>query len=224
MDGSVGIDAVLFDLADVLLDCRGPESLARLSAGRVSPGEFGRFWAKSPCADAFYRGRCSPEAFAIGAVQAFQLTLTEAEFLQDFRMWLQGPYPGAFDLVAQVRERAVVACLSNTNCLDVERFRNELRLHERFDYCFFSNEMGTRKPEEECYRDVLAELRCQRPERVVLLDDSLACVEGARRIGIQAFVVRGVADVRDVLATLGFQDGSTGGGVERSLSRRRPHE
>jgi HAD superfamily hydrolase (TIGR01509 family) len=77
------------------------------------------------------------------------------------------------------------------------------RLHERFRLLLLLERVETRKPEEECYRRVLAELGCDRAESVVFFDDSPACVEGARRIGMQAFVVRGAAGVRNALATLG---------------------
>jgi len=45
------IRAVDFDLADVLLDFAGPESLARTSSGRIGPVEFSRLWS-SPLANA----------------------------------------------------------------------------------------------------------------------------------------------------------------------------
>ena len=38
------IDVVVFDLAGVLLDFRGAESVARLSGGRIGRAEFDRFW------------------------------------------------------------------------------------------------------------------------------------------------------------------------------------
>jgi phosphoglycolate phosphatase len=48
--------------------------------------------------------------------------------------------------MADVRVKVPIACLSNTNVLDVERFRRDFRLSEPFDHCFFSNEIGHREP------------------------------------------------------------------------------
>lgn len=45
------IRALVFDLAGVLLDVGGIESLRNLSGGRVGEEEFGRFWSCSPWAD-----------------------------------------------------------------------------------------------------------------------------------------------------------------------------
>jgi putative hydrolase of the HAD superfamily len=180
------IRALVFDLAGVLLDFGGVESLARMSDGRIGEAAFSRFWSRSEWADRLYRGRCSPEAFAAGAVHEFSLAVTPAAFLAEFQTWLRGPYPGALDLVRALRSQYRLACLSNTNALDVRRFREELRLHEEFDRCFFSNEIGLRKPEMDCYRHVVHQLECA-PGEVAFFDDSDECVIGARRAGLHAY-------------------------------------
>jgi putative hydrolase of the HAD superfamily len=197
------IDAVVFDLAGVLLEFAGVESVARLSGGRIGPAEFARFWG-SPWADALYKGECSPEEFAAGAVAAFGLSVSPGALLREFRTWLRGPYPGALELVAEVRDRLPVACLSNTNCLDVARFRAELQFDRRFDYCFFSNEIGLRKPDPACYAHVLERLGLSaEPSRVVFFDDSAACVEGARDAGMLACQATSIASLRGHLEPLG---------------------
>jgi glucose-1-phosphatase len=138
-------------------------------------------------------------------VQAFGLSLTPSAFLQEFRTWLRGPYAGAFELVAEVRDRAVVACLSNTNSLDVARFRGELGLNRHFDCCYFSNEIGRRKPAPECYAYVLEHLGfAAEPRRVAFFDDSADCVQGARAAGMVAYQVADVSSVRRHLESLGL--------------------
>jgi putative hydrolase of the HAD superfamily len=194
--------AVVFDLADVLLDFAGAESLAHLSGGRFGPAEFSSLWS-SPLADALYRGVSTPSEFASGVIAQFGLPVSADDFLRAFGEWFIGPFPGALELVAQVRTAAVVACLSNTNSLDVDRFRAELDIDQRFDYCFFSNEIGLRKPDRACYEYVLEHLGCsQNPSCVILLDDSTTNVEGARAAGLRAYEVRGPAGVRSCLSAL----------------------
>lgn len=196
------IRAVVFDLADVLFEFAGPESLAALSDGRVGPAEFSGLWS-SPLADALYRGMCRPHDFAIGAVAHLGLSISPDAFLETFAAWYRGPFAGALEFVEQVRTRAVVACLSNTNPLDVARFRAELDIDGRFDRCFFSNEIGLRKPDRACYMYVLKELGfSEHPDRVLLLDDSRTNVEGARAAGLRAYEVRGLAGVRRCLHAL----------------------
>ena len=142
---------MVFDLGGVLLDFGGVESIARLSRGQVGVEDFDRFWFHSPWADALYTGACTPEAFAAGAVEELGLNVTPAAFLGEFESWLRGPYAGAIELVVRLRKYTKVACLSNTNALDVRRFRDELNLPDYFDGCFFSNEIGHRKPSPSSY-------------------------------------------------------------------------
>jgi glucose-1-phosphatase len=194
---------LLFDLAGVLLDFGGVESLEDLSNGRVSADEFGRFWSQSPWATALYCGRCSPETFAVGAVSEFSLAVSPAEFLLAFRAWLRGPYSGAFELLSELRPHYQLACLSNTNALDVQRFRDELRLHDAFHRCFFSNEIGLRKPNAGCYRHVVDTLGV-RADEIVFFDDSRECVEGARCAGLRAHQVAGLDELRAALRRLGI--------------------
>ena len=97
-----------------------------------------------------------------------------------------------------------MACLSNTNCLDVARFRDELELDRRFDRCFFSNEIGLRKPSPACFAHVLQRLgRSAEPSRVAFFDDSAACVEGARDAGMRAYRATSIASLRGHLESLG---------------------
>ena len=198
------IRAVVFDLADVLLDFAGLESLARLSGGRIGPAEFSRLWS-SPLADALYRGACTPDDFAIGVVAQLGLPVSPDMFLRAFAAWYRGPFPGALELVEHVRTSAIVACLSNTNALDVARFRTELDIDRRFDRCFFSNEIGLRKPDRASYRYVLEHLGfSQQPHHVILLDDNPTNVEAACAAGLRAYEVRGTAAVQSCLSSLGL--------------------
>jgi putative hydrolase of the HAD superfamily len=101
---------------------------------------------------------------------------------------------------------AKVACLSNTNVLDVRRFRDELNPPARFDACFFSNEIGYRKPNADSYLHVLGAFGLTAsPGRALFLDDSTACVEGARQVGMQAYRVCGIREVSSCLAALGIR-------------------
>jgi glucose-1-phosphatase len=192
---------LLFDLAGVLLDFGGVESIHALSKGRVDADAFALFWSRSPWADALYRGRCSPEAFAAGAVEELSLAVTPSEFLLAFRAWLRGPYPDALELLGSLRPRYRLACLSNTNTLDVRRFREELRLQDAFDHCFFSNEIGLRKPEADCYRHVIEALGGGADE-IAFFDDSRECVDGARAAGLRAQQVIGLDELRAALRGL----------------------
>ena len=76
-------------------------------------------------------------------------------------------------------------------------------IHERCDACFFSNEIGLRKPDSECYRHVVEQLGVP-PEEIVFFDDSQECVIGARASGLPAYQCAGIDALRVVLRDLGI--------------------
>jgi putative hydrolase of the HAD superfamily len=139
------LSALVFDLAGVLLDFGGPESVHKLSDGRIGDEDFFRFWSDAKCAHDFHCGRCTPEEFARQAVRELGLRVTPERFLAEYQTWLLGPYPGALELLERLRPQYRVACLSNTDAVNVRKFDEELQLQNWFDECFYSNEMGLRK-------------------------------------------------------------------------------
>lgn len=197
------IKALLFDLSGVLLDFRGPETLFALSGGKITREIFLNFWFESACAAQFTLGHCSPEEFAQGAIGYFNLDLTPAQFIENYRSWYQGPFPNALEIVAELKEKFMVGCLSNTNCIDTPRFRDELRLHELMDPCIFSNEVGLMKPDLAIYR-LAAGRMALKPGEIMFFDDSQRCVDAARSIGMNAQRVDGPLPIRQMLCNFGI--------------------
>jgi putative hydrolase of the HAD superfamily len=93
------------------------------------------------------------------------------------------------DLIRLLRERHLVACLTNTE-IEVARFNRERGLFRPFDRAFVSTELGLRKPDRAIFERVLADLGCA-PDDVVFTDDSLENARGAAAVGIHAIHYRG---------------------------------
>ncbi len=197
------IRALVFDLAGVLLDFRGPESLYKLSDGRIGDEEFFRFWSDAKCAHDFHCGRCTPEHFAWQAVRELGLRVTSGRFLAEYQTWLRGPYAGALELLESLRPKYRVACLSNTDALNVRKFDEELHLQNWFDECFYSNEIGLRKPDPKAYLHVSKVLDVP-PHEIAFFDDSVACVNGAIAVGMHAHHVAGFAELQIRLMQMGI--------------------
>jgi glucose-1-phosphatase len=198
---------LVFDLAGVLLDFGGVESVYKMSDRRIGEKEFFRFWSEAKCAQDLHRGRCTPEAFARHAVRELGLPVTSERFLAEYQTWLRGPYPGALELLEELRPQYRVACLSNTDALNVQRFDEELHLQDWFDECFYSNEIGLRKPDAEAYLHVSQALDVA-PNEIAFFDDSLECVNGAMAVGMQAQHVTGFGDLQMRLHQMGMLDGT----------------
>ena len=199
------IRALVFDLAGVLLDFGGPESVYKMSDRRIGDREFFRFWSEAKCAHDLHLGRCTPEAFARHAVRELGLPVTSERFLAEYQTWLRGPYPGALELLEALRPQYRVACLSNTDAVNVQRFDEELHLQNWFDQCFYSNEIGLRKPDPEAYLHVSKALDVP-PNEIAFFDDSPACVNAANAVGMHGHHVTGFGDLQVRLNQMGILD------------------
>src|ERR1700677_5020618 len=98
------IDLVLFDLGGVLIRPGGVASMRALS-GIDSDEALWTRWLACPWVQRFEAGRCSPEDFAAGVVDDWELELEPAAFLEAFGTWPEPPFEGALELVEAVQAR-----------------------------------------------------------------------------------------------------------------------
>ena len=197
-----GVDVVLFDLGGVLAGFGGVERMVELS-GITEVEEIWRRWLGCRWVRRFESGSCTPEEFADGVVQDWDLPISGAEFLDDFRGWLQGPLEGAEALVAEVSEHVTTACFSNTNALHWEAGAADWELMSRFHRTFLSFQLGRLKPDADAFLAVRGELHVP-ADRILFLDDNLINVEAARSVGLHAERVAGVSEARRTLIQAGL--------------------
>ena len=195
------LSVVVFDLGGVLADFGGVGPMRRL-AGLDSDEELWRRWLSCEHVRRFERGGCSAADFAAGLVDEWSLDVEPGQFLADFSTWLVGPYDGALALVEAARERAVVACLSNTNAVHWDAGAARWPLLDAFDHTFLSFRLGLVKPDREIFERVVAELAVG-PAQVLFLDDNQINVDGAVAAGFRAERVRGPAEARRALVERG---------------------
>jgi len=196
------IRVVLFDLGGVLVELSGVPALLGWMSNKLSPEELFAVWLRSPAVRAFERGQSTPEAFAEDIVQEIGLPITGQQFLSDFTGWPRGLLPGALELVQRVSPSYIRATLSNTNTLHWSRLMDEMKLADAFDHHFASHLTGKIKPDEDAFQQVVDELKCG-PSSIFFIDDNLLNVDAARRVGITAVQVKGVAEAERALIEAG---------------------
>ena len=188
------VEAVVFDLGGVLAEFSGVATMREL-AGIASDEELWQRWLGCDWVRRFERGQCGPEEFAEGMVGEWGLPMSGPEFLARFGDWVQEPYAGAEELVAETAERVCVAMLSNMNAVHWERAVSDWPLVKRFDHIFTSFQLGLIKPDAEVFHHVVETLGVE-PEQVFFVDDNQINVDGALAAGLRAETVRGVAEAR----------------------------
>lgn len=203
MAGPRAPDVLLFDLGGVIVQLTSVPVFRRWTGNRLSDDEIWERWLRSPAVRRFESGRASAAHFGAELVREFELPVSAAEFLREFERWPEAPYPGALELLAELRDAFRLACLSNCNELHWPRFLDEMRLADAFDHHFASHELGALKPDVEVFERVASELGCV-PERILFLDDNALNIEGARAAGLHAHRVLGTSGARALLEELGL--------------------
>lgn len=157
-------------------------------------------WWRLPELEQLERGAISTALFADAFLREWSLDLERARFLDAFKHWVRGVYPGAPELLRLLAEKNRLACLSNLNTLHWERCV-ELGVDGLFDAHFLSFELGARKPDREVYAHAAEAL--DRPAAdIIFFDDVAANVDAARAAGMRAFhVAKG--DLRSALVDAG---------------------
>ena len=67
---------------------------------------------------------------------------------------------------------------------------------------FLSHEMGLRKPDRSAFEHVIQRLNME-PGRIAFFDDLEENVKSAQKVGMSAFVTKGLPQVQDQLNILG---------------------
>ena len=203
------IRVVLFDVGGVLVELSGLDMLLSWMPHQMTPEQAINLWLTSPTVRAFETGRIEPEVFVEQVISELALPVGREKFLAAFCTWGKEVLPGAVELVRRVPRKYVRATLCNTNFLHWPNLMCRRELCEAFDHHFASHLTGKIKPDEEAFEHVLATLDCSAPE-VLFMDDSRLNVDAAKRIGINAFQVKGPLEAERVLREAGVLRDNSG--------------
>jgi HAD superfamily hydrolase (TIGR01509 family) len=193
---------LLFDLGGVLVETGGLGELLSLLGGSLAPAELRHRWVHSPAVRRFETGRCTTDEFAASFMEEWGLGLEPDDFLARFRAWTKAPYPGIPEMLAALRNRHLLACLSNTNAVHWEKVLQMEGLRPVLERPFASHLVGLMKPAPEVFAHVVRELGC-RPGEIAFFDDGPENVDGAARAGLSAHLTAGPDQLRAALGRLG---------------------
>jgi glucose-1-phosphatase len=198
-----GIDAIVFDLGNVLLAF--DETIARdRMAARIgkTPGEVEAYFRSTPHvmllslgklpARQFYRTAAKDLGFA-GEYEEFALIFSD----------IFTPIQPMLDLAAGLAQRLPRMILSNTNVLHMEFVHERFPAIQEFDDTILSHEVGLLKPDRAIF-ELAARRSGFEAGRMLFIDDIAANVEGARGAGMQALRFEGYEALRQELTKLGI--------------------
>jgi putative hydrolase of the HAD superfamily len=197
-------ELLLFDLGGVLLEYSGVRDIHGVLSEKLTLEQTLKLVeATSEIWSAFETGLLTPQAFAESFGAHWPLGVSHEIFLAEFESWTRALYPGATELLDELRDGYRLALLSNTNALHWRRICEVLGVPALFERAFASHEVGLRKPSLEVYVHVLREMGVA-PREATFFDDLEANVEAARRVGMRAYRVMGVDALRACLLENGY--------------------
>jgi glucose-1-phosphatase len=198
-----GVDALLFDLGNVVIDIDFNRAFARWAAhaGCDVAQVRTRFCVDEAC-KRHEIGAISDGEYFASLRDSLGITLSDAHLLDGWNAIFIDEAPGIAQLLARAAARLPVYCFSNTNPAHEAywstRFADTIR---HFRKIYVSSTIGLRKPDAAAFRFVSGDIGVP-PGRILFFDDSLANVEGARACGLQAVHVRAPSDIAAALAPL----------------------
>lgn len=106
-------------------------------------------------------------------------------------------YAGAKELLAALRQRGKVLLLSNAQSLFTRPELRQLGLEDCFDGVYLSSEAGFQKPDPRFFRLALEREDLEARDCLMLGNDPRCDGEGARAVGMAAYVIRSALSPRD---------------------------
>lgn len=188
------IEVILFDLGGVLVELTGVPVMLEWTNHRYDEETLWEAWLNSPAVRSFEKGYSTAEQFADGLIKEMDMPVGRAEFIDRFREWPKGLFPGVSSLLEGLKDTYTLACFSNSNVLHWPILMKEMGLEKMFQYRFASHLIKRVKPDKEAFEYVLKGLGCS-AGTVLFLDDNEINVKSAREIGIIAYKVEGPRDI-----------------------------
>ena len=143
--------------------------------------------------DEFEKGKIKPEEFIFSLKDSENLKIKEVDFINAWNaMLLEIPIEN-LQFINGLKKDYNIFLLSNTNEIHIKKFEGDLKtnnmleqFYKCFDKIYYSSRMGKRKPEENCFNQVLEENGLI-AENTLFIDDSIQHIEGAKKVGIKTF-------------------------------------
>ena len=143
--------------------------------------------------DDFEKGEVSSAEFISSLIDSENLKIKEIDFINAWNAMLLEIPIKKLEFINSLKKDYKVFLLSNTNEIHIYKFEDDLKknnmlnqFYKCFDKIYYSSRMGKRKPEENCFNQVLEENGLI-AENTLFIDDSIQHIEGAKKAGIKTF-------------------------------------
>lgn len=145
--------------------------------------------------DDFETGKISSEAFLSYVKEQSGIAISSEQIRNAWNAMLLDLPKMRLEQLKLLKPSFKLYLLSNTNEIHVEAFKKIIDqsfgsywFENVFDKVYFSNEIGLRKPNAEIFDFVIAQNKLKKSE-TIFFDDSIQHIEGAKKTGIESFLI-----------------------------------
>ena len=200
------IKSIIFDLGGVILNL--DYSKTENEFKKIGVLNFKEFYSQKKQTllfDDFEKGKIKPEEFISSFKESENLKIKEIDFINAWNAMLLEIPTEKLQFINGLKKDYKIILLSNTNEIHIKKFEDDLKknnmleqFYKCFDKIYYSSRMGKRKPEENCFNQVLEE-NVLIAENTLFIDDSIQHIEGAKKAGIKTFHLEKNKSILDLL-------------------------
>ena len=188
------IKSIIFDLGGVILNLDYSKTVDEFK--KIGVLHFKELYSQKKQTllfDDFEKGKIKPEEFISSLKNSENLKIKEIDFINAWNAMLLEIPINKLQFIDGLKKDYKIFLLSNTNEIHIKKFENDLKkknmleqFYKCFDKIYYSSRMGKRKPEKNCFNQVLEENELV-AKNTLFIDDSIQHVEGAEKAGIKTF-------------------------------------
>ena len=188
------IKNIIFDLGEVIVDLNFEKTeRAFLELLDIKAQQLYNYKTQSPIFDQLETGKITPQQFRATLRDLSDNNVSDAAIDTAWNAMLLTIPAQKIQLVQNLRSNYQTFVLSNTNKIHID-YINEFLLPEHkietldevFDFVYYSNEIGERKPDLEAYVYIINKHGIL-PQETLFIDDKLENIEAAKSLGIQTW-------------------------------------
>ena len=182
---------LIFDLGGVLLNLDFEKTFKAFTLLGVA--DFQTYFQQShsnPLFERLEQGQVEPAGFYAEFRQATGLSVPDKAIADAWNAMLLDFRDASMEYLKGLQGRYRLFLLSNTNQIHLEAFR-EIYFRQygnhgfdaHFEKTWYSHEIGLRKPNVQCYLEVLGQ-KALHPGETLFIDDTLINIHGAQKAGL----------------------------------------
>ena len=186
------IKSIIFDLGGVILNLNYSKTEDEFK--KIGVLNFKEFYSQKKQTllfDDFEKGKIKSEEFISSFKESGNLKIKEIDFINAWNAMLLEIPIEKLQFIYGLKKDYKIILLSNTNEIHIKKFEDDLKknnmleqFYKCFDKIYYSSRMGKRKPEENCFNQVLEENGLI-AENTLFIDDSIQHIEGAKKVGVK---------------------------------------